>query len=114
MKVLGKISLAALLLLCAALLIAAGYYFAVTADTKLERGKLVLSDCYAEVFDDAGDKTAEVSFTGSDKKAGPEELPHGELVRVYTKDGGFLGVYEFEEKKNWWKSKKMFPGVTES
>lgn len=75
MKVLGKISLAALLLLCAALLIAAGYYFAVTADTKLERGKLVLSDCYAEVFDDAGDKTAEVSFTGSDKKAGLEELP---------------------------------------
>ena len=76
------------------------------SDRLVRNGNPVKSEDFSRILLPEGE--------GGEREAGPEELPHGELVRVYTKDGGFLGVYEFEEKKNWWKPKKMFPGVTES
>ncbi|MDO5416298.1 MAG: tRNA pseudouridine(55) synthase TruB [Lachnospiraceae bacterium] len=40
----------------------------------------------------------------------PAPLPKEGLVRVYSSSREFLGVYEYDEGRNWWKPKKMFPG----
>lgn len=50
---------------------------------------------------------------GGEREGTAQDLPRRGLVRVYTSTGGFLGVYTFDETKNWWKPKKMFPGVSE-
>lgn len=40
------------------------------------------------------------------------DLPKEGLVRVYSSSQEFLGVYAYEEGRNWWKPKKMFPRET--
>lgn len=39
-------------------------------------------------------------------------LPKTGLIRVYSGSREFLGVYEYDESRNWWKPKKMFPRET--
>lgn len=39
----------------------------------------------------------------------PNALPKTGLVRVYSADRKFLGLYEYEEGRRFWKPKKMFP-----
>lgn len=75
MKVLKKIIAAAVLLALAAAAAALAYYFAVTADAKLQTEKLTLSDSYTEVFDAHDSKTADISFVGADKKIKIADLP---------------------------------------
>lgn len=40
----------------------------------------------------------------------PEEDGNGMAVRVYSSSKAFLGVYEYDPEKRWWKPKKMFLG----
>ncbi len=42
----------------------------------------------------------------------PVRLPRKGLVRVYSSRREFLGVYEYDEARGWWKPKKMFPRET--
>lgn len=37
------------------------------------------------------------------------ELPRTGLIRVYDSRQEFLGVYEYDKERCWWKPKKMFP-----
>lgn len=39
-------------------------------------------------------------------------LPKKGLVRVYSSRQEFLGVYEYDQDRDWWKPKKMFPRET--
>lgn len=41
-----------------------------------------------------------------------DKLPREGLIRVYSSHQEFLGIYGYEESKNWWKPKKMFPRET--
>lgn len=75
MRVLKKFFFAALLLVLVGILAAFAYYFTVTAGAKLESDKLALSESFAEVFDAENEKTAEISFLGSDKKVRLSEVP---------------------------------------
>lgn len=51
---------------------------------------------------------------GNQVKAGqlnPEgELPQDLPVRVYDSEGRFIGVYEYQKEKNWYKPQKIFLG----
>lgn len=75
MKVLKKIFVAGTLLALIAVLAATAYFFVVTADAKLDSGKLTQAGNYAEVLDADGEKVAEVSFLGADKKVKLEDIP---------------------------------------
>lgn len=46
---------------------------------------------------------------GQAEPLAPEALPKTGLVRVYSADRKFLGLYEYEERRRFWKPKKMFP-----
>ena len=46
---------------------------------------------------------------GQAEPLAPEALPKTGLVRVYSADRKFLGLYESEERRRFWKPKKMFP-----
>ncbi len=46
---------------------------------------------------------------GQAEPLAPEALPKTWLVRVYSADRKFLGLYEYEERRRFWKPKKMFP-----
>lgn len=46
---------------------------------------------------------------GQAEPLAPKALPKTGLVRVYSADRKFLGLYEYEEKRRFWKPKKMFP-----
>jgi tRNA U55 pseudouridine synthase TruB len=39
-----------------------------------------------------------------------ENMVHsaGEWVRVYVQDGGFVGIYAYDDAKEWYKPVKMF------
>ena len=40
--------------------------------------------------------------------------PAGEWVRVYREDGSFVGIYAYDETREWYKPVKIFPSNTES
>ena len=40
--------------------------------------------------------------------------PAGEWVRVYREDDSFVGIYAYEENREWYKPVKIFPGTTVS
>lgn len=46
---------------------------------------------------------------GQAEPLAPRSLPKTGLVRVYSADRKFLGLYEYEEGRRFWKPKKMFP-----
>ena len=62
-----------------------------------------------------GNPVAAVDFAfilredGQAEPLAPEALPKTGLVRVYSADRKFLGLYEYEERRRFWKPKKMFP-----
>lgn len=39
-------------------------------------------------------------------------LPRTGLIRVYSSSREFLGVYQYDQSRGWWKPKKMFPRET--
>lgn len=75
------------------------------ADHLVRNGNPVKTEDFSRILLPDGD--------GGEREGETKDLPRRGLVRVYTSAGRFLGVYEFDEKRNWWKPKKMFPGVTE-
>ena len=40
--------------------------------------------------------------------------PAGEWVRIYREDDSFVGIYAYDETKEWYKPVKVFPSNTES
>ena len=40
--------------------------------------------------------------------------PAGEWVRIYREDDSFVGIYAYDETKEWYKPVKIFPSNTES
>ena len=50
-------------------------------------------------------------FAGTQEEAGqPRMQAAARTVRVYSSDKDFLGIYEYDQGKRWWKPKKMFLG----
>ncbi len=99
-------------------------YAGEAADHLVRNGNPVRTEDFSRILfagQDGAEKAICGAAVGKAASAGPaspanameEILPKDGLLRVYTKDGGFLGVYEFDAKRDWWKPKKMFPGVTE-
>ena len=45
---------------------------------------------------------------------GKTVAPAGEWVRVYREDGSFVGIYAYDETREWYKPVKIFPSTTVS
>ena len=43
-----------------------------------------------------------------EKSTSLEERKSGDRYRMYNSQGIFMGVYEYQEEKHWWKPWKMF------
>lgn len=68
-------------------------------NTKLVNGNPVFAEDFSYVLGEDGKTRALPS----------QALPKTGLVRVYSSSQKFLGLYEYEESRCWWKPKKMFP-----
>ncbi len=68
----------------------------------------------ADTFQEGPEHTEQAAGQHRQIQAPPRvRLPKKGLVRVYSSRREFLGVYEYDGSRDWWRPKKMFPRETE-
>lgn len=90
MKILRRILIVFLALVAIAAIAGTAFYFITTKNSRLDEGKLYLSESYATVYDAADEKIADVSSENANKKVKLSGLPdHVKNAFISTEDKRF-------------------------